>query len=156
MKAWRLPPYQALGKPFPYRVESRISSARTIFEYDGPLNVYLAEVDALIGHLVLYDELRHFMAHGLSIAEVQGDRHVLEYRLYRPRETCGRTRAHPNQSHGTCCGSGEDNRVRKHNGKAISSDLPGTETRKNLISDVARTEPPRCLISIAEGEQSAR
>ncbi|MGO9700859.1 MAG: hypothetical protein ACLPX7_16520 [Xanthobacteraceae bacterium] len=54
---------------FAYRIESRIKGVRKIAEMHG-YEAYRYDLDRLADELLIYDELRHFMAHGFMRAEV--------------------------------------------------------------------------------------
>jgi hypothetical protein len=70
---------------FPYRLEDRIKAVRRIVGHPGPLNAYRAEVEALVDGLHHFEEIRHFMAHGLLVVTTTPNKqHTLTYRMYRP------------------------------------------------------------------------
>ena len=54
---------------FAYRIESRIKGVRKIAEMPG-YKSYRYDLNRLADELLIYDELRHFMAHGFMRAEV--------------------------------------------------------------------------------------
>jgi hypothetical protein len=54
---------------FAYRIESRIKGVRKIAEMPG-YESYRYDLNRLADELLIYDELRHFMAHGFMRAEV--------------------------------------------------------------------------------------
>jgi hypothetical protein len=81
-KVWARPDYASLRAVFPYRMETRIAEVRKIFSYDGPLKQYQAPVEALLSRLQDYEEMRHFMAHGVMLIDYSSSQ--VEMRLYRP------------------------------------------------------------------------
>jgi hypothetical protein len=57
-----------LENRFAYRIESRIKGVRNIAEMSG-YEVYRYDLNRLSDELLIYEELRHFMAHGFMRAE---------------------------------------------------------------------------------------
>ncbi|MBI3700588.1 MAG: hypothetical protein HY242_09130 [Afipia sp.] len=82
MRAWLRPEYRHLADSFPYKVESRIRSVRTLFSAEGPLKKYEATVDPLLDELLKFEELRHFMAHGWAQGDIKKNEITISYRLY--------------------------------------------------------------------------
>jgi hypothetical protein len=78
LKAWQLPEYAHFAGAFPYKTDSRIKAARALFEGEGPLKQYREGIQPALDELLDFEELRHFVAHGLLIVNA-----TLEYRLYR-------------------------------------------------------------------------
>ena len=67
---------------FPYRVEARIKAVKRIAERKG-YEVYKTELDRVCDELLLYDELRHFMAHGfLTLTTDRKGKHQFEFLRY--------------------------------------------------------------------------
>ena len=84
LKAWQLPEYARLAGAFPYKTDSRIKAARTLFEVDGPLRPYREGIQTALDKLLNFEELRHFVAHGLLIVTpMPPSDAMLQYRLYR-------------------------------------------------------------------------
>lgn len=84
VKCERFPEYKALLRKFPYKLEERIKAVKNLLSAPGPLVKYRNEVEPLVQKILDYEELRHFLAHGLLIVKTAGDEHVLQYRMYRP------------------------------------------------------------------------
>jgi hypothetical protein len=84
VKCRRFSEYESLVQKFPYKLEDRLRAAQKLIAAPGPLAVYREEMEMIIDRILEFEELRHFMAHKLII--VAGDRHRLEYRMYRPRQ----------------------------------------------------------------------
>jgi len=82
--------YSTLPQTFPYKLETRIARVRDIVGMSGPLQKYKDEFEKVITELLKFEELRHFMAHGLLHvrASCVGD-HILIYRMH--RQTKGST-----------------------------------------------------------------
>jgi hypothetical protein len=67
---------------FAYRIESRIKGVRKIAEMAG-FEVYRYDLNRLSDELLVYEELRHFMAHGFMRAEFgKGGSHRFELLRY--------------------------------------------------------------------------
>jgi hypothetical protein len=76
--------YSGLPKTLPYKLETRIALVRQIVGMPGPLQKYQAEFEKIIVELLEFEELRHFMAHGLLQVHTDGDgSHTLIYRMHR-------------------------------------------------------------------------
>jgi hypothetical protein len=67
LKAWQLSEYSQFARAFPYRIESRIRAVRTLFESEGPLKRHHQGIQPALDKLLNFEELRHFVAHGLLI-----------------------------------------------------------------------------------------
>jgi hypothetical protein len=84
LKAWQMGQYQHLAGTFPYKTDSRIRTVRTLFEVEGPLKQYREGIQPALDKLLSFEELRHFVAHGLLIVTpMPPDDAMLQYRLYR-------------------------------------------------------------------------
>jgi len=70
-----------LNMNFPYLLKDRIKEAKKIVERPG-YEKYRAELFEICDRLVEYDDLRHFMAHGLVMITTMGPAHCLELRRY--------------------------------------------------------------------------
>jgi hypothetical protein len=69
---------------FPYKTDSRIKAVRALFEVDGPLTPYREGIQPALDELLNFEELRHFIAHGLLIVTpMPPSDALLQYRLYR-------------------------------------------------------------------------
>jgi hypothetical protein len=69
---------------FPYKTDSRIKAVRTLFEGDGPLKPYREGIQPALDELLNFEDLRHFVAHGLLIVTpMPPSDAMLQYRLYR-------------------------------------------------------------------------
>lgn len=89
MKAWRLAEYKHLRAPFPFKVETRIKAAEALFKSPGRLNQYYPDVDGLFPRLLNYEQMRHFMAHGLMIVTPAATSPRVEIQLWRPARKGG-------------------------------------------------------------------
>jgi len=88
LRAWEMPAYAHLAKQFPYSVETRIAEARAIFTSEGPFRQYANEAESLLVDLLQYQEIRHFMAHGLmTIKFTDTAVSEIEFRLFRPTKS---------------------------------------------------------------------
>jgi hypothetical protein len=76
------PEYHEHLRKFPYKLESRLKAVRQLAELPGPIHFYRDELVPLIDQILKYEELRHFMAHGLLVIKTQGPNHLLQFRLY--------------------------------------------------------------------------
>jgi hypothetical protein len=83
MKAWPLPEYAHLRAPLPYKLETRIKAAEALFSSPGRLNAYYSDVGNLFSRLLKYEELRHFMAHGLLIVDPNPSPPAIQFQLWR-------------------------------------------------------------------------
>jgi len=85
LKAWQKAEYAHLAGPFPYKTDSRIKAVGALFDSDGPLKPHRPGVQPVLDQLLTFEELRHFVAHGLLIVRPspQPSGVKLEYRLYR-------------------------------------------------------------------------
>jgi hypothetical protein len=85
VKAWRRSEYASLATAFPYKTDTRIKAVRKLFDVDGPLKTYSSGIQPVLDELLNFEELRHFVAHGLLIVTpMRGPGGAkLEYRLYR-------------------------------------------------------------------------
>jgi hypothetical protein len=86
VKAWQQPQYRHLSTSFPYKTETRIKAVRELFDADGPLQKHRSGVDPALDELLNFEELRHFIAHGLMIVTPYLDDPKLEYRLYQTKK----------------------------------------------------------------------
>lgn len=85
VKAWQKPKYQHLSTSFPYKTETRIKAVRELFDAEGPLKKHRSGVDPALDELLTFEELRHFIAHGLMIVTPYPDDPKLEFRLYQTK-----------------------------------------------------------------------
>lgn len=84
LKAWQRKEYAHLAGAFPYKTDTRIKAVSTLFDIDGPLKGYRPGVQAVLDQLLHFEELRHFVAHGLMIVTPNPlSNPKLQYRLYR-------------------------------------------------------------------------
>jgi hypothetical protein len=84
LKAWPRSEYSHLATAFPYKTDSRIKAVRALFECNGPLKAYYKGVQPALDKLLDFEELRHFVAHGLVVVTpMPPSEAMLEYRLYR-------------------------------------------------------------------------
>lgn len=79
-KAWAMPAYVHLAKPFPFKATTRVEEVAKIFSVDGPLAQYWNEVEPLLAQLVTFEGERHLFAHGHLIL-TESDVH---FRLFVP------------------------------------------------------------------------
>jgi hypothetical protein len=85
-----MPEYAQLPQGFPYKLTTRIARVRKLVGMRGPLAKYQSDFENIVGELQQYEQLRHFMAHGLLVVRNSEDgSHSLTYRMY--RETKGPT-----------------------------------------------------------------
>ena len=71
-----------VGLRFPYRIHDRIKAAKRIAENDG-YEPYKADLERLCDQLLVYDEIRHFMAHGfLRLDTDKAGNHRFEFLRY--------------------------------------------------------------------------
>ena len=71
-----------LDLKFPYRIKDRITAAKRIGDRPG-FEAYKAELDRVCDELLIYDEMRNFMAHGFLILMTdKKDNHQFEFRMY--------------------------------------------------------------------------
>jgi hypothetical protein len=83
MRCWSLPEYATLPKSFPYKLKTRIARVRELLRLPGPLSIYSDMFEDIIVELQQYEELRHFMAHGLiSVLAQRGGGYRLFYRMH--------------------------------------------------------------------------
>lgn len=76
--------YSNLPQTFPYKLETRIARVRDIVGMAGPLQKYKSAFENVITELLKFEELRHFMAHGLLHIRTGDDGgHILIYRMHR-------------------------------------------------------------------------
>jgi hypothetical protein len=67
---------------FPYRIKDRIKAAKRIAERPG-YESYKNELEQLCDELLMYDEIRNFMAHGfLSLTTDRSGNHQFEFLRY--------------------------------------------------------------------------
>ncbi|TQF27429.1 hypothetical protein UNPF46_30660 [Bradyrhizobium sp. UNPF46] len=67
---------------FPYRIQDRIKAAKRIADREG-YGAYKAELEAICDQLLVYDEIRHFMAHGfLTLTTDRKGNHQFEFLRY--------------------------------------------------------------------------
>jgi hypothetical protein len=67
---------------FPYLVSARIKAIKRIAEREG-YEVYKADLETLCGELLVYDELRNYMAHGfVTLVTDKAENHLLEMLMY--------------------------------------------------------------------------
>jgi hypothetical protein len=84
LKAWQLGEYAHLAGAFPYKTDSRIKAVRALFEGEGPLKPHREGIQPALDKLLSFEELRHFVAHGLLIVTpMPPSDAMLQYRLYR-------------------------------------------------------------------------
>ena len=85
LKTWQKAEYAHLAGRFPYKTDSRIKAVGARFDSDGPLKPHRPGVQPILDQLLTFEELRHFVAHGLLIVRPspQPSGVKLEYRLYR-------------------------------------------------------------------------
>jgi hypothetical protein len=84
LKAWKMSEYTHLAGPFPYKTDSRIKAVRALFDHAGPLKLYREGIQPTLDELLNFEELRHFVTHGLLIVTPMQTRDVMsQYRLYR-------------------------------------------------------------------------
>jgi hypothetical protein len=84
LKAWQLGEYAHLARPFPYKTDSRIKAVRALFEGEGPLKPHREGTQQALDKLLNFEELRHFIAHGLMIVTPMPPSDAMsQYRLYR-------------------------------------------------------------------------
>jgi hypothetical protein len=80
--------YNTLPPRLPYTLKSRIARVGQLVGMPGPLAKYKADFERISAELQQFEELRHFMAHGLLTVRTGDDgNHQLIYRMY--RETKG-------------------------------------------------------------------
>jgi hypothetical protein len=84
VKCQRFPEYESMLAKFPYKLEDRMKAIQRLLEVPGPLAAYRKEAEPLIAKIIDYEELRHFLAHGLLMMKTFEGGHILEYRMYRP------------------------------------------------------------------------
>jgi hypothetical protein len=83
VRCQRLPDYAQVSEKFPFSVAKRIARVREIVSMPGPLLVYRGRFEEITAELRDYEELRHFMAHGLLTVYGTGlDSNRLVYRMY--------------------------------------------------------------------------
>jgi hypothetical protein len=70
-----------LNVKFPFKIKDRIKAAKEIAERPG-YGKYRDELHEICDHLVDYDDLRHFMAHGLVTITTMAGAHSVEMRRY--------------------------------------------------------------------------
>lgn len=70
-----------LNVRFPFKIKDRIKAAKEIAERPG-YEKYRDELHDICDHLVDYDELRHFVAHGLVTITTMAGAHSLQMRRY--------------------------------------------------------------------------
>lgn len=63
-----MPDYASCHARLPHRVEKRIAKVRELFEIDGSLSAYKAEVDFIIEAFEASQQTRHLLAHGFCTA----------------------------------------------------------------------------------------
>ena len=68
---------------FPYRLEDRLKTVKTLMTLPGPLTTHAPEMSSLIDEILLYEDIRHFMAHALvRISREADEGFMIEYRLH--------------------------------------------------------------------------
>lgn len=79
--------YATLPASLPYRFETRVARVRKIVAMPGPLARYKDEFEQVITELQRFEEIRHFMAHGLLVVNISKyNCPELKYRMYRERK----------------------------------------------------------------------
>ena len=87
MRCMDIPEYAFLPRDFPQRFSVRLKRVADILAAAGPLADLREPFEAIMAEMVRYEELRHFMAHGLLRVFVTGaSSHSLEYRMWRQRK----------------------------------------------------------------------
>ena len=77
-----LPEYAALPKSYPHKLRTRIARVQQLLSLPGPLAQYKQQFECLLAELGRFEEIRHFMAHGLLIARVRPNQwHELRYQM---------------------------------------------------------------------------
>jgi hypothetical protein len=85
-----LPEYNALPKGLPYKLSTRIARVRQLVGMPGPLTKYKDEFTMIADELKRFEEIRHFMAHGLLIVRHRDDGTAsLIYRMFRESKASG-------------------------------------------------------------------
>jgi hypothetical protein len=84
LQSWKTSEYAHLAGLFPYKTESRIKAVRSLLETAGPLKSYHGELEPVLDDLLTFEELRHFVAHGVMIVTATTPPGAqIEYRLFR-------------------------------------------------------------------------
>ena len=83
LKAWQREEYAHLAGPFPYKADTRIKAVSKLLDTDGPLKTYRPGVQPVLDELLSFEELRHFVAHGLLVVTPDPSGPRMQYRLYR-------------------------------------------------------------------------
>jgi hypothetical protein len=83
LKAWQRAEYAHLAGPFPYKTDTRIKAVSKLLNTDGPLKAHRPGVQSALDELLRFEELRHFVAHGLLIVTPDPSGPRMQYRLYR-------------------------------------------------------------------------
>jgi hypothetical protein len=79
-----LPEYAEIAAGFPYKLESKVARVRELVGAPGPLVAYTDDLLTLVDRLSAYEELRHFMAHGLMVVGVRETAPApIIFRMYR-------------------------------------------------------------------------
>lgn len=82
-----LPEYATLPDTFPYKPSKRPGRVRQLLELPGPLTAYKEALERAMSELEVFEELRHFLAHGHQELTTRGDSwHQLSYNLYREQD----------------------------------------------------------------------
>jgi hypothetical protein len=84
LQAWKTSHYSNLKTSFPYKTDSRIKAVRGLLEIDGPLRSYLGELQPVLDDLLDFEEMRHFVAHGIMVVRTpELNDTPVEFRLFR-------------------------------------------------------------------------
>ena len=82
-----MPDYNSLPAKFPFKLATRIKLVRQMVGMPGPLAIYGERFESVISRLLEFEEIRHFMAHGLLHVKTRKDEwHELVYRMYRQKD----------------------------------------------------------------------
>ena len=77
-----LPEYKALKPAFPYLMGQKLQRLRKLMTEVGPLRAHANKVAPLIDNLASFEELRHFMAHGIvEVALKQSGEPIYVFRM---------------------------------------------------------------------------
>ena len=82
VKCQFLEEYRNKDFKFPYRLENKLSAVRQIAEGEGPISKYKQRICKLIGDILKFEEMRHFMAHGFMMLNYSKIHHEVELILY--------------------------------------------------------------------------
>lgn len=74
--------YRPNNFKFPYRLESKLAAVREISQTVDIMKKYEGRIGGLINQIMMFEEMRHFMAHGWMMLKYNKVQNLIEMRMY--------------------------------------------------------------------------